>query len=239
MNWTKISAVCLLCLGLAACNAANQESGGGLTELTTDSQQQCYAVGMDIAGSLDRTGMELDIDALVQGLRDGLTGGDSLLTREQCVQAKNDFQTQAREKMMAKQQEDAAKGQQEGDAFLAKNREAEGVTVTESGLQYKIISAGDGPLPKATDTVSVHYHGTLINGSVFDSSVERGEPATFQVGRVISGWTEALQLMPVGSKWKLFIPADLAYGPRSPSPDIPPNSVLIFDVELLGIEGSE
>lgn len=123
-----------------------------------------------------------------------------------------------------------------GGSFLAENAKKEGVKTTASGLQYKVLKSGTGPSPKATDGVKVHYHGTLINGTVFDSSVERGEPISFPVGGVIPGWVEALQLMKVGDKWKLFIPAKLAYGEQSPSPQIPPNSVLLFEVELLGIE---
>lgn len=123
-----------------------------------------------------------------------------------------------------------------GDAFLAENAKKEGVKTTSSGLQYKILKAGTGPSPKATDTVKVHYHGTLINGTVFDSSVQRGEPISFPVQRVIPGWVEALQLMKVGDKWQLVIPPDLAYGAEGSSPEIAPNSTLIFEVELLGIE---
>ena len=123
-----------------------------------------------------------------------------------------------------------------GDAFLAENAKKEGVKTTASGLQYKVIKSGTGESPKLTDTVKVHYHGTLIDGTVFDSSVQRGQPVSFPVGGVIPGWVEALQLMKVGDKWQLFIPAKLAYGDQSPSPAIPPNSVLIFEVELLGIE---
>ena len=123
-----------------------------------------------------------------------------------------------------------------GGQFLAENAKKDGVKTTASGLQYLVMKSGTGATPKATDTVKVHYHGTLINGTVFDSSVQRGEPISFQVTGVIPGWVEALQLMKVGDKWKLFIPAKLAYGEQSPSPAIPPNSVLIFEVELLGIE---
>ncbi len=123
-----------------------------------------------------------------------------------------------------------------GAAFLAENAKKEGVKTTASGLQYQVINSGTGETPKLSDTVKVHYHGTLIDGTVFDSSVQRGQPITFPVGAVIPGWVEALQLMKVGDKWRLFIPARLAYGEQSPSPAIPPNSVLIFDVELLGIE---
>jgi FKBP-type peptidyl-prolyl cis-trans isomerase FklB len=123
-----------------------------------------------------------------------------------------------------------------GTTFLAANAKKEGVTTTASGLQYKVIQSGAGESPKLTDTVKVHYHGTLIDGTVFDSSVQRGQPITFPVGGVIPGWVEALQLMKIGDKWQLFIPAKLAYGDQSPTPAIPPNSVLIFEVELLGIE---
>jgi len=123
-----------------------------------------------------------------------------------------------------------------GTAFLTANARKEGVITTASGLQYKVINSGTGESPKLTDVVKVHYQGTLINGTVFDSSIQRGKPISFPVNRVIPGWTEALQLMKVGDKWQLFIPANLAYGDQSPSPSIPPNSVLIFEVELLGIE---
>ena len=124
----------------------------------------------------------------------------------------------------------------EGQVFLEKNGAREEVTTTASGLQYEVLKAGDGPSPAETDEVTVHYHGTLINGKVFDSSVERGQPASFPVNRVIAGWVEALQLMKVGDKWKLFIPSDLAYGPRGAGNDIGPNATLIFEVELLGIK---
>jgi FKBP-type peptidyl-prolyl cis-trans isomerase len=191
---------------------------------------------MDIAGSLQRTGVEMDVAAVVRGFRDGYTGSDSLLTQTEVGELVQAFQVQARTAMQKKQQEDAEQALAAGAAFLEENAGGEGVVITASGLQYTIITAGDGAKPKPEDTVRVHYHGTLVDGSVFDSSVDRGQPAVFQVQRVIPGWTEGLQLMNVGSKYRFFIPGDLAYGARSPNPKIPPNSVLIFEVELMGIE---
>src|SRR5438874_7723429 len=147
------------------------------------------------------------------------------------------FQQEMMAKGETKNKADAEKNQKAGDAFLAENARKEGVKTTASGLQYKVLKSGSGASPKKTDSVKVHYHGTLIDGKVFDSSVQRGEPVTFQVGGVIPGWVEALQLMPVGSKWKLFIPSKLAYAERGAGRDIGPNSALIFEVELLSIGG--
>jgi len=146
------------------------------------------------------------------------------------------WQTEMRTKQEEKRQQAAATNKQEGEAFLAANKTKEGVVTLPSGLQYKILTQGTGPKPTASDSVVCNYRGTLISGTEFDSSYKRGEPATFPVSGVIKGWTEALQLMPVGSKWQLFIPSDLAYGERSPAPEIGPDSTLIFEVELLSIQ---
>ncbi len=236
MRLTRIVAVALLCVGVAACNQSTGGSANSLTKLSNDTEKASYAVGMDIASSLSRSGMDFDISALQRGLHDGLSQTDSLLTAAEIQQTITDFQTQARDKMQAKQKADADTAKQEGADFLAKNKTQPGVKTTDSGLQYIVEVEGSGPQPKATDTVKVNYKGTLIDGTVFDSSYDRGEPVTFPVNRVIPGWTEALQMMHVGGKWKLFVPADQAYGERSPGPQIPANSTLIFDVELIGIE---
>jgi FKBP-type peptidyl-prolyl cis-trans isomerase len=208
-----------------------------VTALTTDKQKASYAIGMNWGTGLHHQSIDVDLDALMQGMRDALAGGKTLMTEEEAKAALMKLQTEIQTKMQAKAAEETATNKKEGDAFLAANKTKEGVVTLPDGLQYKVISSGTGPKPKATDTVVCNYRGTLVNGTEFDSSYKRGEPAEFQVGRVIKGWTEALQLMPVGSKWQLFIPSDLAYGPRgTPNGPIGPNSTLIFEVELLSIK---
>jgi FKBP-type peptidyl-prolyl cis-trans isomerase FklB len=160
-----------------------------------------------------------------------MAGEKPKYTQEELMAAMQAFEGSMREKEAMRGKESKAAG----DKFLAENGKREGVTTTASGLQYEVVKAGDGPKPVATDKVNVHYHGTLIDGKVFDSSVERGQPITFGVQEVIKGWTEALQLMPVGSKWKIYIPSQLAYGEQGAGGDIGPNEALIFEVELLGI----
>jgi FKBP-type peptidyl-prolyl cis-trans isomerase FklB len=177
----------------------------------------------------------VDPAILARGLRDGLAGGKTLLTDEEAQAALSEVQNDLRKKQQEKMQEAGAANKKEGEAFLAANKAKEGVVALPSGLQYKILKEGTGPKPTASDTVVCNYQGTLIDGKEFDSSYKRGQPATFPVSGVIKGWTEALQLMPVGSKWQLVIPADLAYGDRGPSPEIGPGSTLVFEVELLSI----
>lgn len=195
-----------------------------------------YALGLNIGQGMKAQGVEIDMAALARGLGDALSGGKALLTEAQMVEVLENLQRD----MMAKEEASAKKvgaaNQAEGDAFLAANAKKEGVKTTKSGLQYKVVKAGSGPKPTAADTVQTHYEGRLIDGTVFDSSYKRGEPATFPVKGVIPGWTEALQLMTVGSKWQLYIPAKLAYGPRGAGDKIGPNATLIFDIELLAIE---
>jgi FKBP-type peptidyl-prolyl cis-trans isomerase FklB len=172
---------------------------------------------------------------VLKGLGDGVKGAKPALTDEQLEACMVALQRQVQTRGLAKAQAAAEKNKAEGEAFLAANKKKEGVKTTASGLQYKILKAGKGPSPKLTDKVTTHYHGTFIDGKVFDSSVERKEPATFPVNGVIGGWTEALQLMKVGDKWQLFVPSELAYKERGYPPDIAPNTTLIFEVELLGI----
>ena len=205
----------------------------------SDKERQSYAVGMNIGESLHRQPVDLDSNSLMQGLKDSMTGGKTLMTDEEAKAALTELGQQVRAKQEEKVKQAAETNKKEGEAFLAANKTKPGVVTTPSGLQYKILKEGTGPKPTAADKVVCNYKGTLINGTEFDSSYKRGQPATFPVGQVIKGWTEALQLMPVGSKWQLFIPADLAYGERGAGNDIGPDSTLIFEVELLSIEGKE
>jgi len=193
-------------------------------------QQVGYALGVNIAQSLAAQGLtDFDATDLLKGLSDGLRGGPFAMEPDQINQV-------LRAAAEAGQAKRFAKNKEAGEAFLAENAKKDGVTVLDSGLQYEVITAGDGPSPGPTDRVTTHYHGTLIDGTVFDSSVTRGQPATFGVNQVIKGWTEALQLMSVGDKWRLFVPQDLAYG-ASPRPGGPiePYCALVFEVELLSI----
>ncbi len=210
---------------------------GTVTTLATNKEKASYAIGMNLGGGLHRQNIDVDTAALVQGLKDALSGNKTQLTEEEARAALMQLQSEMQAKMQAKQAAEGEANKKEGDAFLAANKTKEGVVTLPSGLQYKILTAGTGPKPTATDSVVCNYKGTLINGTEFDSSYKRGEPATFPVTGVIKGWTEALQLMPVGSKWQLFIPSDLAYGPRgTPGGPIGPNATLIFEVELISIK---
>ena len=198
-----------------------------------------YALGMNYGAGLNanlkKQSVEVDPDLVLQGFKDGLGGAKTRLTEQEAQAVLQEVGTEIRKVQQEKAEKVGAANKTEGEAFLAANKTKEGVVTLPSGLQYKILQAGTGPKPTASDTVVCNYKGTLINGTEFDSSYKRGQPATFPVGGVIKGWTEALQLMPVGSKWQLFIPADLAYGDRSPSPDIAPGDTLIFEVELISI----
>ncbi len=216
-------------------SAAKSATAAKPITLSTDKQKQSYAIGMSLAKSLQRQPLDLDPALVAQALKDSFAG-KTLLTDEQAQATLSALQTEMRTKMEAKMKEAGDKNKEEGQAFLAANKTKEGIVTLPSGLQYKIVKQGTGPKPTAADTVVCNYRGTLINGTEFDSSEKHGGPATFPVGRVIKGWTEALQLMPVGSKWQLFVPADLAYGERGPSPEIGPNSTLVFDVELVSIQ---
>lgn len=208
-------------------------------ELTTPAQKAGYAIGVNIGSNLVSNGMagDLDIAAIVAGLQESFAGGELKMTQADMEAAIQAFSAQQQEKMNAQLEAQA----QAGRDFLTQNGTQEGVMTTASGLQYKVVAeAADAgaATPKETDTVTVHYTGTLVDGTVFDSSVERNEPATFPLNGVIPGWTEGLQLMKVGSKYRFFIPSALAYGEAGAPPVIPPNSTLIFDVELLSIEAA-
>ena len=210
---------------------------GAVTTLTTDKQKSSYAIGMNWGTGLHHQEVDVDTAALLQGMKDGLAGGKTLMTEDEARAALMKLQTEMQTKQQVKAKADEANNAKEGAAFLAANKSKPGVVTLPSGLQYKILTPGTGPKPTASDTVVCNYRGTLINGTEFDSSFKRNEPATFPVSGVIKGWTEALQLMGVGSKWQLFIPADMAYGARgTPGGPIGPNSTLIFEVELLSIK---
>lgn len=203
--------------------------------LKTQKDKASYALGMNIGSGLHRQGIPVDPAIVSRGLRDAMGSGKTLMTEEEMKATLQQLSSDIHKMQDAKAHEAGEANRKEGEAFLAANKTKEGVKVLADGLQYKVLTEGNGPKPTASDTVTVNYRGTTVNGKEFDSSYKRGQPATFPVGGVIKGWTEALQLMPVGSKWQLFIPADLAYGDRSPSPDIAPGDTLIFEVELISI----
>jgi FKBP-type peptidyl-prolyl cis-trans isomerase FklB len=204
--------------------------------LKTQKDKFSYSLGMKMGENLHKQSVPVDPAILARGLKDALAGGKTLLTDDEAQAAIMEVQNDMRKKQQEKTQEAGAANKKEGEAFLAANKGKEGVVTLPSGLQYKILKEGTGPKPTAGDTVSCNYRGTLIKGTEFDSSYKRGQPASFPVTGVIKGWTEALQLMPVGSKWQLFIPSDLAYADRGAGADIGPDTTLIFEVELLSIE---
>jgi|SRR3989339_1471546 len=203
-------------------------SGTSSGELKTSGNRLSYALGIDIGNSLKDLKGEVDLPSFYRGIEDVLNDKAPLLNPQQAMEIK-------KESFQRIQVEQSEKAKKSGDFFLEENKKKPGVVVTASGLQYIAERQGSGPKPTAADKVKVHYKGTLIDGKPFDSSYDRGQPVEFMVGGVIPGWSEALQLMPVGSKYRLFVPATLGYGERSPSPVIPPNSVLLFEVELLEI----
>jgi len=204
--------------------------------LKTDKEKQSYAMGMSLGIGLHKQGMALDPALVARGLRDAQTGAKPAMTEEEMNTAVQDFRREVGQKMQATVQSQGAANRRAGEEFLQANKDKPGVITLPDGLQYKILKEGDGPKPTASDTVTCNYRGTLINGTEFDSSYKRGQPASFPVGGVIKGWTEALELMPVGSKWELYIPSDLAYGDRGAGQDIAPGDTLIFEIDLLGIQ---
>ncbi len=204
--------------------------------LKTQKDKFSYALGMKMGANLHKQSVPVDPNMLARGLKDALAGGKTLLTDDEAQAAIMEVQNDLRKKQQEKMQQAGDDNKKEGETYLAANKGKEGVVTLPSGLQYKVLKEGTGPKPAASDSVVCNYRGTLIDGTEFDSSYKRGQPATFPVSGVIKGWTEALQLMPVGSKWQLFIPSDLAYGEHGPSPEIGPNSTLTFEVELLSIE---
>ena len=205
-------------------------------ELKTEKEKRSYALGMTVGTNLQKQSVDVDLELYIQGLKDAHSGSQTLLTEEEARVTVSELQNELRSKQSGLQAEKAEKNKNDGEAFLAENKTREGVVTMESGLQYKVLKAGDGKKPTADDTVAVHYRGTLIDGTEFDSSYKRNQSATLAVNKVIKGWSEALQLMPAGSKWQLFIPSGLAYGVRGAGSNIGPNSTLLFEVELLSIK---
>ena len=225
------AAVALVGLVLAGCDQQPKE-----VSLETPAQKASYGIGLNMGKSLAQEGMDdLDSKAVAQGIEDAIGKKEQRLKDEELMEAFAFLQKRAEERMVAMNEESAKAGKK----FLEENAKREGVVTTESGLQYEVVKKADGEQPKATDVVTVHYEGKLTDGSVFDSSVERGSPIELPVSGVIPGWVEGLQLMHVGEKYKLYIPSELAYGEQSPTPAIPSNSVLVFELELLGIKGDE
>jgi len=198
-------------------------------------QKAAYSIGSNFIQSLKAQGINLEIESIIEGIKDG-SKGQSVLSETEMKEALNAFKEKLIKELEQTQKQVGGKNKIEGDAFLAKNKSKEGVVTLKSGLQYKVLNSGTGTTPKATDTVSTHYRGTLIDGTEFDSSYSRNEPTSFPVNRVIPGWTEALQLMKEGDKWQLFIPSDLAYGSQAVGNIIKPNSTLIFEIELLKVK---
>lgn len=224
-----VGAVCIASIGLAQDKA----------QLKDQKDKASYSIGYDIGETFKKQKVELNPDTLFSGLKDALAGKEALLTKEDREKTLQAFQKEMMEKQITASKEAATKNAAEGEKFLTENKKKEGVKTTASGLQYKVLKEGSGPSPKETDTVVVHYKGTLLDGTEFDSSYKRNEPASFQVNRVVKGWIEALQLMKPGAKYQLFIPAALAYGERGAGQLIGPNATLIFEVELVSIKPPE
>ncbi len=228
----KILAISLITLSMGFMACQQEKSGGSSAkpvDLSNDSTKFSYALGLEIGGSIEKLGAEINMDAFVKGLNDTLNGVAALLTAEEALEIKRQY-------FQKLQQEKQAAAQKESNDYLAANKKKEGVITTESGLQYEVLQEGTGDaMPTLEDQVKVHYTGTFLDGKEFDSSYKRGQPTTFPVTGVIPGWTEALQLMKVGSKFRIVVPPNLGYGERGAGRTVPPNSTLVFEMELLEI----
>ena len=234
-HWVILAAAA----GLWGCNqqAAEQAGGDAAIALETEQQRVSYGMGLGLGERIQQDGFPVDVDAFAEGMRNGMGDGEPLMTAEEIQQEMMAFQQKQVEKQQQEMEQMAAENLQRGLDFLAENAAKEGVVTLESGLQYKIIEEAEGDVPAAEDIVEVHYRGTLVDGTEFDSSYSRQSTVSFPVNGVIPGWTEALQLMPVGSKWELYIPSELAYGPGGTGGGpIGPNEALIFEVELVSIQ---
>jgi FKBP-type peptidyl-prolyl cis-trans isomerase FklB len=237
----KVSVLGLLGVGLAISSWAADPAPATLKD---QKDKVSYSIGMDIGRNIKRQSLDVNVEALAAGIKDIMAGGKTALTEDEAREVMNAYRTELQAKQQSQAKEQSEKNKKEGDAFLAANKSKEGVKTlevklpsgTNATLQYKVLTQGTGAKPSTNDTVITHYRGTLIDGTEFDSSYKRGEPATFPVTGVIKGWTEALLQMPVGSKWQLFIPAELAYGERGAGRTIGPNATLLFDIELIGIQ---
>jgi len=240
MKKTLLVASLATAVALTACNEKSAETQSAEVKLDSTLQKVSYGIGHNLANSFKQQGVELDKAAFEKGLADGTAGAEPVLDEATLMQAMQDFQKEQMEKKMAERAKLEGENQANGEKFLAENAKAEGVTVTESGLQYKVLTKSEGGAkPTAEDTVVVHYRGTLLNGEEFDSSYSRNQPATFGVTQVIPGWTEMLLLMEEGDKVEAVIPADLAYGPSGAGAKIGPNATLKFEIELIEIVSNE
>jgi FKBP-type peptidyl-prolyl cis-trans isomerase FklB len=226
LRWVAAAAALLL---------AGHASAGDAPKLADKKEKVSYSIGMDIGNNLKRQSIDVDPDLLARGIRDAMSGGETLLTGEEMKETLTAFQQELVARAKEQSRQLAEKNKKEGEAYLAENGKKEGVVTLPSGLQYKVIRSGDGPSPKETDTVETHYRGTFIDGTEFDSSYKRGQTAVFPVNGVIAGWTEALQRMKVGDKWQISLPPQLAYGERGAGP-IGPNATLVFDIELISVK---
>ncbi|MBI3753937.1 MAG: FKBP-type peptidyl-prolyl cis-trans isomerase [Deltaproteobacteria bacterium] len=229
----------LLTAVLSIMLAVSQAHAGNHTALKSEKDKVSYSIGLNIGNNFKSQSVDINPDILAKGIKDALSGSKPLMTEKEIQETMTAFQKEMAAKQAERIKVAAEKNKKEGETFLAENKKKEGVKTTASGLQYKVVKSGSGPKPKATDTVTVNYRGTLIDGTEFDSSYKRGEPASFPLNGIIPGWTEALQLMPVGSKWQLFIPSNLAYGERGAGREIGPDKTLIFEVELLSINSNK
>ncbi|KTD14802.1 macrophage infectivity potentiator [Legionella gratiana] len=229
----KMKLVTAAIMGLAMSTAM---AATDATSLATDKDKLSYSIGADLGKNFKNQGIEVNPEVLAKGMQDGMSGAQLILTEEQMKDVLSKFQKDLMAKRSAEFNKKAEENKAKGDAFLSANKAKPGVVALPSGLQYKIIDAGNGTKPGKSDTVTVEYTGTLIDGTVFDSTEKAGKPATFQVSQVIPGWTEALQLMPAGSTWEVYVPSDLAYGPRSVGGPIGPNETLIFKIHLISVK---
>jgi FKBP-type peptidyl-prolyl cis-trans isomerase FklB len=225
--------------GKSAQAAGSSAKSGSTPGLATKKDKQSYAVGANFGLGLKQQSLDLDPALVAKGVKDALSGTKLAISNEEARDVLNELQAELQKNQEAKMAQLADANKKEGAAFLTANKTKQGVVTLPDGLQYKILKQGTGPKPTASDTVVCNYRGTLINGKEFDSSYKRGQPASFPVSGVIHGWTEALQLMPVGSQWQLFVPSELAYGDRGAGPDIGPGSTLVFEVELLSIQNKK
>ncbi len=227
----KLVAATVLSLAMSSAMAADDQGS-----LSTDMDKLSYSIGADLGKNFKKQGIDVNPSALADGMKDGMGNGELKLTEQQMKDVLNRFQQELMARRNAEFNKKASENKAKGEAFLDQNKSKDGIVVLPSGLQYKVLNQGSGIKPTKSDTVTVEYTGKLINGTVFDSSEKTGKPATFKVSQVIPGWTEALQLMPAGSTWEVYVPADLAYGPRSVGGPIGPNETLIFKIHLLSVQ---
>lgn len=228
----------ILVLGLIAQNASAQSAPSPAPALKTQKEKLSYAIGMEMGNGVTAQGLDVDPGLVAQGLKDAISGAKALMSDEELRTVISGLQEEMKQKQMQALEAAAADNKKQGDAFLAENGKKDGVVTLPSGLEYKIITAGQGKKPVETDTVLCNYKGTFLDGTEFDSSAQAGKPVPFELKSIIPGFKEALQLMPVGSKWQIVVPPDLAYGERGAGNVIGPNSTLIFEIELVAIQGN-